>query len=220
MPNHLASLRVNMKQKGVTTEWLWSLPLLEVEGGEVNKRYRYWKQLVVDPANPRRMLVVLLCPPPPTYSAKRTITEERLRSRARLMGFGYVGIVYLFARKETAYSLFKRLQNFDFYVTAGELNDDVLRAALPRVDQVFFAYGKAPKSRPFARLINIRAIEVLTICAAYFRLPWAFEITMDGWPSAPIMVPFSTPIERWYPPDGEPIHPRTQSQPSIREGLY
>jgi len=220
MPEHITSFRDRYRWNKPTADWLWSMPIVEFIGRGYTKQYRYWKLLEIDPSIDKRMVVVLLSPTSMRYKAKRIITEERLIARARLLGYGYVGIVYMFARKLDSYELWHNLRYEEPTFVVGEMNDEFMGCAFAKADMVVFAYGKAPKNRFYARLINIRSSEVYTTAAAFFLLPMAFDITMDEWPAGPLMIPFSEPLKRWYPPEKEPVHPMDTKEPSIRLGVY
>lgn len=147
MGEHLISIKKKYGVSQITPDFLDQHDVIEMRGRSVQNAYRYWKRIDVDPNVDRKMLVVLLCPPPPYYSSRRIVTEERLKSRARLHGFGRVGIIYLYARRVTGYSLAKMTRNSLHYdILSGEMNDAFTEAAVAWADEVFYAYGKDRKS--------------------------------------------------------------------------
>jgi hypothetical protein len=221
MTNHLKNLRLKHKIRKVTPTFLDEQDIYESGGrGPQVKPYRYWTKIEVDPSNPKKMLVFLLCPPPVYHAPKRQMTIERLVSRAKLHGYGRVGICYLFARKASIEGTRQNLRVLNVEICVGELNDQFAVAAIQWADTVFFAWGKAPKNRQFARNINERAVRVFTICAAYFKMPTAFKISLDGWPLDPLFIHFDEKLDEWRPPMIEPAYPRESPGPSIMEGLY
>lgn len=204
-------------------------------------RYRYWRRMKTNCDSPRKLLVVPLHPP--KHNRKRaqtksgvvgnpgmftdragrimTTTETRYVRQGEIRGFGFVGVLPLFAWKCPSSDALRDVINDRGYDEAvGALSDHFTIAAVDWADEIVFAYGMPPLNRVMARLVSKRAVEVYGVCAAFQKLPKAFALTQEGWPAEPLLIKFGLPLEPWKPQYKEPLFPREHKHISIFKGFY
>lgn len=179
--------------------------------------HTYWRKMRVGDT-PGNLLAVSLSPR--SREAMRDVFEERFTGYAKRLGYGQVGFINLFAKRTgSTFELMRISRDTPYINLVGPLNDDFTESAIAWADKVVFSFGPAPKNRAFCRLINARTVEVFTMCAAHFKLPYAIGISVDGWPLAPHFRPYGSFVP-WRLPEQEPRYPRHVNNVSIIEGLY
>lgn len=148
------------------------------------ERYRYL--LSRDWGGGPRLLYVMLNPSKATELANDP-TIERCERRARALGYGAVGIVNLFAWRETAPALLRKAED-----PVGPETDTLLDEALGWADHVLAAWGAhgdhLGRAAQVARRLADAPVPVFVL-----------GLTQAGHPRHPLYVSYATPLTRWEP---------------------
>lgn len=135
-----------------------------------------------------RLLYIMLNPSKATELANDP-TIERCERRARALGYGAVGIVNLFAWRETSPQLLRRADD-----PVGPDNDAQITAAVDWADHTLAAWGVHGDH------LN-RHHDVLSLLdgTPLFTL----GLTKYGQPRHPLYVSYATPLQPWQPVNPE-----------------
>lgn len=154
------------------------------------RRYRYTLEIIWDAS--RQKLVIIMLNPSTADEIRNDPTVERMERRARMLGFGGVIVLNLFAFRATDPRDMKRQQD-----PVGDMNDQFIRqhleAALASGGTVFVGWGA---HGTYAG----RAGQVAAMMASIGVSPVCLAVTNSGQPVHPLYQPYEAPFRPWSAP--------------------
>lgn len=139
--------------------------------------YRYFLSRIWDLEKPT--VVFCMLNPSTADNIKNDPTVERCQRRAKLLGYGSLVVINLFALKSTDPGLLFKTDD-----PVGPENDTNILKAIGTSDMIICAWGQHGS-------LKKRDEEVLNLIKQAGKIPYALKLNKDGSPAHPLYLPYS-----------------------------